>query len=235
MTCEDAAHQLLGDLGEDRGRRNRRRQRDGARDRAQVGEPHAHRHGPAGPRFRPEPGADPVGEDGAAWAEDALLGRLAAERRLGAGRTRPAMRLDLPWIAIPRQRRQLVAQRAAEQPLQRSPRGLRQLPDGVHADLGEPRLGDGADAPHQLDRQVVEERELGRGIDDDEPVGLGRLRGDLRQVLGARHADRDRQSELRPHAAADRPWRSRPAGRRGASSRPRRQRPRRWRCAPPAA
>lgn len=41
-------------------------------------------------------------------------------------------------------------------------------------------------------------------IDHHQPVGLGHLRGDLGQMLGARHADRDRQAELGAHAAADR-------------------------------
>jgi len=99
------------------------------------------------------------------------------------------VRLDFPWVAVPRQRRQLLPRRRAEQRLQRSSRGPRQLPNGEHADLGQPRLGDRAHSPHQLDRQVVKEIELALGIDDHQPVGLGHLRGDLREVLGARHAD----------------------------------------------
>ena len=75
----------------------------------------------------------------------------------------------------------------------------------LHPDLGEPRPGDRADAPHQIDRQIVKECELGLGIDDDQPVWLGDLRGDLRQVLGARHAHRDRQSEFRSYALPYRP------------------------------
>ncbi len=77
------------------------------------------------------------------------------------------------------------------------------MADGQHAALGQSRLGHRADAPHQLDRQVVKEFQFALGIDDDQPVGLGDLRGDLCQVLGARHADRDRQAELRLHAAPD--------------------------------
>jgi hypothetical protein len=50
----------------------------------------------------------------------------------------------------------------------------------------------------------VKKIELGLGIDDRQPVGLGNLRGDLREMLGARHADRDREPELRPHAASNR-------------------------------
>ena len=50
----------------------------------------------------------------------------------------------------------------------------------------------------------MKELELAFGIDDDQPVGLGHLRGDLRQVFGARHPHRDRQSQFGPHATADR-------------------------------
>ena len=71
----------------------------------------------------------------------------------------------------------------------------------MDADLGQPRLGDRAHAPHQLDRQVVKEIELGVGIDNHQPVGLGHLRGNFRQVLGARHADRDWKADLCPHTA----------------------------------
>ena len=50
----------------------------------------------------------------------------------------------------------------------------------------------------------MKEAELGLGIDDHQPVRLGDLRGDLREVFGARHSDRDREPELRPHAASNR-------------------------------
>src|SRR3982075_1544636 len=111
------------------------------------------------------------------------------------------MRLDFPWIAIPRQRRQLLSCRATEQPLERPSRHLRQLPNGMDADLGQPRPGNRAHSPHQLDRQVVKEVQLGVGIDNHQPVGFGHLRGDFRQVLGARHADGDWKTNLYPHTA----------------------------------
>ena len=44
----------------------------------------------------------------------------------------------------------------------------------------------------------MEELELGRGIDHHEPVRLGDLGGDLRQVLGPRHPDRNRKTEFLP-------------------------------------
>ena len=201
---QDAAHQILGDLGKRRCRGDRRGQRERARDRAEIGEAHPHRHGPAGPGLGAQPRPDPIRKMAQRRPEHALFGRLPADRRLGAGRVGAAMRLDLARIAIPRQRRQLVAERMPEQPLQRLRRRLRQLPDGEHTVLGQPFPGDRANAPHQLDRQVVQERELGRGIDDDQAVGLGHLRGDLRQMLRARDADRDRQAELRAHATPDR-------------------------------
>ena len=65
-------------------------------------------------------------------------------------------------------------------------------------------LRDRPDAPHQADRQVVQKRQLGRRVDDHEPVGLCDLRGDLGQMLGARHADRDRQAEFVAHPPPDR-------------------------------
>ena len=199
----DPAHQLLGDLGEQGGRRYRRRQGRCARHRAEVGKPHAHGHGPAGEGLGPEPGPDPVGEVQQRRPEHLLLERLPAERRLRAGGAGPAMRADDARIPIPRQRPELLSGRLADQALQRLARHLRQLPDGAHAGLGQPGPGDRANAPHQLDRQVVQESEFGLRIDEHQPVGLGHLRGDLGQVLGAGDAHRDRQSQLRPHAAAD--------------------------------
>jgi hypothetical protein len=63
------------------------------------------------------------------------------------------------------------------------------LTDGGDADPGEPRLGGGAHAPHERDRQFVKELELSLWIDDDQAIRLCDLRCDLRQVLGPRHAD----------------------------------------------
>jgi hypothetical protein len=48
----------------------------------------------------------------------------------------------------------------------------------------------------------VQEAQFGRGIDDAQAIRLGDLRGDLGEVLGARHPDRDRQPELVAHAPA---------------------------------
>ena len=58
-----------------------------------------------------------------------------------------------------------------------------------HADLGQTRLSHQAHSPHQLDGQVLKEFQFGVGIDNHQPIGLGQLRGDFRQMLGARHAD----------------------------------------------
>ncbi|ESW64867.1 hypothetical protein X771_24470 [Mesorhizobium sp. LSJC277A00] len=74
----------------------------------------------------------------------------------------------------------------------------------LDADLGQPRLGRRADAPHQADRQIMQEGKFGVRIDHHQAVGLGHLRGDLGQMLGARHADRDRQAELCPDAPTHR-------------------------------
>ena len=99
--------------------------------------------------------------------EDALDRRLSSERRLGAGRVRAPARLDLPRIAVPRECRQLPSRRVPEQSLHGLRRALSQLTDGGDADLGEPRLGGGAHAPHQCDGQRVKELEFGVWIDDD--------------------------------------------------------------------
>src|SRR5436853_3671827 len=89
----------------------------------------------------------------------------------------------------------------AQQPLEPAPGDRRQLPDREHTHLRQPHLSDRAHAPHQIDRQVVKELELGCGIDDDQPVGLGYLRGYLGEVLGARHSHGDRKSQLLPYSA----------------------------------
>lgn len=113
------------------------------------------------------------------------------------------MRLQPARVAVPGKGCKLLAGGVADQPLQRAAMRTRQLPDGLDADLGEPGLGRRADAPHQRYRQVVQKGELGAGLDHHQAVGLGHLRGDLGEMLGSRHADRDRQAELGLHAAAD--------------------------------
>ena len=49
----------------------------------------------------------------------------------------------------------------------------------------------------------MKEFQFGVRINNHQPVGLGHLRGNFRQMLGARYADRDRKAKLRPHAAPD--------------------------------
>jgi hypothetical protein len=77
----------------------------------------------------------------------------------------------------------------SEQLLQRPARGLGQLADCDDADFRQPRLRFRADAPHQFDRQIVQEGKFGRRIDEDQPVRLRHLRGDLRQMFGAGDAN----------------------------------------------
>ena len=76
------------------------------------------------------------------------------------------MSFDFPWIAIPCESRQLLPGRATDYSLKRRSGHLRQLPNGVNTDLGEARAGDRAHSPHQLDGKVVQEIQLGFGIDD---------------------------------------------------------------------
>ena len=106
-----------------------------------------------------------------------------------AGRARAPTRLDLPRIAVPGECRQLSSRRVAKQSLHGRGRALSQLTDGGDADLGEPRLGGGAHAPHERDGQFVKELEFSIWTDDDQSIRLRDLRCDLGQVLGTRHAD----------------------------------------------
>jgi hypothetical protein len=50
---------------------------------------------------------------------------------------------------------------------------------------------------------VVKELQLGVGIDNHQSVGLGHLRRDFCQMLGASDTDRDRKAILHPHPLAD--------------------------------
>src|SRR6185436_3903153 len=123
-----------------------------------------------------EPGADAVGEMMERRFEYAFDRGPSAERRLCAGGVRAPVRLDVPRIAVPRECRQLSSRRASKQSLHGLRRALSQLTDGGDADLGEPRLGGGAHAPHQSDGQLVKELEFSLWIDDDQSIRLGDLR-----------------------------------------------------------
>jgi hypothetical protein len=79
------------------------------------------------------------------------------------------------------------------------------LTDGGDADLGEPRLGGWAHAPHQCDGQLVKELEFTFWIDDNQSIRLRDLRCGFRQMLGPRHADGHRQAKLGAHASPNRP------------------------------
>src|SRR5262249_38530113 len=86
----------------------------------------------------------------------------------------------------------------------------------MDSNLGQPRASHRAHSPHQLDRQVVEEIQLGLGIDNHQPVRFGHLRGNFREVLGACHADRDWKAKLRSHTTTyrsrDLRWRTEKVG-----------------------
>ena len=64
-------------------------------------------------------------------------------------------------------------------------------------------MGLGADAPHQLNGQGMQEFNLPCRIDDEQPVRLGHLRRDLGEMFGASKADRNRQTKFRAHARAN--------------------------------
>src|SRR6185295_16721529 len=102
--------------------------------------------------------------------ENAWLCGPLAQRRLRSCRLRLALGLDRACIAIPREICQLGSQRSTNQSPQSLIRQGRQLTDLAHANRGKSRLGNGADAPHQFDRKVVKEGELGGGVDNDQAV-----------------------------------------------------------------
>src|SRR5215831_14879545 len=69
----------------------------------------------------------------------------------------------------------------------------------MDANLGQPRASHRPHSPHQLDRQIVKEIQLRLGIDNNQPVRFGHLRGNFREMLGACDADRDWKAKLRAH------------------------------------
>ena len=171
---QHGAHQLLRGLGEGLGCGDRRVERDRARSRVEVGEANADRHASAGPGRDLARSRVPMRS-----ARCSRAGRktrsspgLPADRRLRSRRSRPAVGLNFPWIAIARQRREFFSRRGTEQPLERPSRSVGQFPNRQHADFGQPRPGDRPHAPHQLDGQVVEEFQLGAGSTTTSPSGL---------------------------------------------------------------
>src|SRR5919109_2898884 len=92
--------------------------------------------------------------------EDAFDRGPSSERRLCAGGARAPARLDLPRIAVPRECRQLSSHSVPKQSLHGLKRALSQLTDGGDADPGEPRLGRGTHAPHEGNRQFMQELEF---------------------------------------------------------------------------
>src|SRR5262245_15411930 len=91
---------------------------------------------------------------------DPLLGWLAAEGRLGAGRLRPMPGADLARVAVGGKGRELLAGGRTKQAGQRPSWRLGQLTDGGDADRIEPGLGCRSHAPYMLDRQVGKEGEF---------------------------------------------------------------------------
>ena len=126
----------------------------------------------------------------------------APECALRADRAAPASRLDAAEVAVLRERAQVTAGRPAEHRDERRLRQCGELADRPHVPgLQAPRRRR-ADAPHALDRQRVQERELAVGGDDDQAVRLCDAAGHLREELRPRHADGDRQSHALAHRGA---------------------------------
>src|SRR5262249_58264202 len=171
----------------------------------EVGESNAHCNCPTRTRLRPKSTGDPIDKMTQRGSKYFLFGKLPSERRLGSGRLRSAVSLNFPRVAVPSQRCKLLSNRTTDHPFERPSRQLCQLADGMDIHLGQARLGGRTHSPHQLDRQIVKEIQLGFGVDDYQAVGFGDLRGNLREMLGTGHADRDWKTNLDLHPA---PYRS---------------------------
>ena len=78
-----------------------------------------------------------------------------------------------------------------------------QIADGVDAHTGQLLQPHRTDAPHEADREGVEEGSFLSRLDHHQTVRFGHLRGHLRQVLRPRGSDRDRQADLGPYPFAD--------------------------------
>src|SRR4029450_12866780 len=177
----------------------------------EIGESNADCNCPTRTRLRPKSTGDPIGKMTQRGSKYFLFSRLPSERRLGSGRLRSAVSLDFPRVAVPSQRCKLLSNRATDHPFERPSRHLCQLADGMDTNLGQARLGGRTYSPHQLDRKIVKEMQFGFGVDDHQAVGFGHLRGNLREMLGAGHANRDWKTNLDSHTA---PYRGCNLGRR---------------------
>ena len=107
----------------------------------------------------------------------------------------------------------------AEAPLEEVLRQRRQVADRPDAVLAQHRRRLRADAPQPRDRQRREELGLGARRDDDQPVRLAEVGGDLGDELRPRDADRDRQPDLVRDCVLDRPARSSHRRRRASATR----------------
>ena len=114
-----------------------------------------------------KPGGNPICQVTQGRADDVLGSRLLTKRRLCADRARTMVSLHGARILIPGEGSQSTTDRIAQQSIQSAPRRIGELPNGVHAHLGQTSLCNRADAPHQLYREVVEKLQLGSRIDDD--------------------------------------------------------------------
>ena len=154
------AHQILGDFGEADGGGDRLIDGDRAGDGAHVAEADARRDGVAVPGFHPEPRGDAIGEMVQGRAVDALDERLLAERRLGSGGAGALVGDDAARVAVPAEGAEFFASGMAEDALHPFGALLGELADGEDTLVLEFALGDRADAPHQPDRQRMQEFQL---------------------------------------------------------------------------
>ena len=162
----------------------------------------------------------------ATWA----AGRARTARRSSGGGRRP----HAPWVAVVGERVQLAAGGAAEQRHELVLASRATCADGRDPVRVQLAGGDRADAPQPLDRQRMQERELGAGGTTSRPSGFATALATLaRNLVGATPTVIGSPTSSSTRAAAAR--RSRAASRRSAACRGRRGTPRRSTAPRPAA
>ena len=139
-----------------------------------------------------------------ATASSAPGERLREPSALWAPTTAPAARAHPPGIAVVRHRVQPPSRGASQDRDERASGRIATWPTVMMPSAPSRARRGRPDAPQPLDRQGMQERRLLARGDDEQAVRLGDAAGDLREMLGRRDADADRQADLLADRAAQR-------------------------------